>query len=187
MLKRRLSLQAITLIALAAALNIVGSNLALLLRLPVYLDTIGTILAAALLGPIAGMLAGGITGLIVGFTTDLMSLYFLPVQLVIGLTAGFVFHKWQPDHWQSLGLTALLISLPGSIFSSTIAYFLFHGITSSGSSIIVQLLIGAGLNKAAAVLIAQFITDYFDRLIGVSVVAALYRVLKTRVKPSIWQ
>jgi energy-coupling factor transport system substrate-specific component len=64
---------------------------------------------------------------------------------------------------------------------------LFHGITSSGSSIIVQLLIGAGLNKAAAVLIVQFITDYFDRLIGVSVVAALYRVLKTRVKPSIWQ
>lgn len=187
MVKRRLSLQAITFIALAAALNIVGSNLALLLRLPVYLDTIGTILAAALLGPLAGCLAGGITGLIVGFTTDLMSLYFLPVQLIIGLVAGLVFRKWQPDHWQSLWLTALLISLPGSIISSTIAYFLFHGVTSSGSSIIVQLLVGAGVNKAAAVLIIQFITDYFDRLIGVSVVAALYRVLKSRVRHSLWQ
>lgn len=185
--KKGVSLQALVVIALAAALNIIGSNLALLLKLPVYLDTIGTILVSALLGPLAGCITGGLTSLIVGLTSDLISLYYLPVQLAIGLMAGLIYKKWQPDKWQFLWLIAFLISLPGTIVATVITYFLFHGITSSGSSIIVQLLLGTGLNKVLAIFIVQIITDYFDRLIGVSVVAALYRILKKRITFSVWR
>ena len=39
---KKLSTKIITILALCIALNIVGSNIALLLKLPIYLDTIGT-------------------------------------------------------------------------------------------------------------------------------------------------
>lgn len=41
----------ICLVALAVGINIAGGQIALLLKLPVYLDSIGTILTGALLGP----------------------------------------------------------------------------------------------------------------------------------------
>ena len=37
--------------AMAAGLNVAGGQLALMLRLPVYLDSIGTIFTGAFLGP----------------------------------------------------------------------------------------------------------------------------------------
>ena len=44
----------LTLIALAVAINIVGSKISLLLSLPIYLDSIGTMLAGITMGPLAG-------------------------------------------------------------------------------------------------------------------------------------
>lgn len=41
----------ISFISIAIAINLVGANLALFLRLPIYLDTIGTLLIAVILGP----------------------------------------------------------------------------------------------------------------------------------------
>lgn len=43
---KKLSTQRITLIALFIVINIVGGHIALLAKLPVYLDTIGTLLGA---------------------------------------------------------------------------------------------------------------------------------------------
>lgn len=50
--------------AVCAAVNFVGGLTALTLRLPVYLDSIGTILAAIVLGPFYGMLTGFATSVI---------------------------------------------------------------------------------------------------------------------------
>ena len=47
---KKLNLSGLCFLALAAVLNLVGANLALALRLPVYLDSMGTMLGAALLG-----------------------------------------------------------------------------------------------------------------------------------------
>lgn len=49
-------------------INIVGAFLALNLRLPVYLDSIGTVLVSGLLGPVYGMVTGVLGSLISGIT-----------------------------------------------------------------------------------------------------------------------
>ncbi|WP_290033923.1 ECF transporter S component [Ligilactobacillus cholophilus] len=175
---KKISIKKIAILAICIVLNIVGSNLALMLRLPIYLDSIGTILGAALFGPVWGMLAGGITNLIMGLTTDLTSLYYTPVALVLGCLAGFLYRKISPDSFSKVWIVALLISLPGTILSTIITYFVFGGITSSGSSIIVQLLFGMGLSKFWAIFIVQVLTDFLDRLISVYIIAILYRSYK---------
>ena len=45
---KKLNLSGLCFLALAAVLNLVGANLALALRLPIYLDSMGTMLGAAL-------------------------------------------------------------------------------------------------------------------------------------------
>ena len=49
---KKMTVLQLCLLALAAALNTAGASVALVLRLPIYLDTLGTMLAAALFGPI---------------------------------------------------------------------------------------------------------------------------------------
>lgn len=175
---KKLSVQALTVIALSVALNYVGATIALFLKLPIYLDSIGTVFAGAFLGPIAGMLAGFISGLISGLTTDLFALYYLPVALVTGCMAGLLLHKQHRFRW--LPLQSLAIALPGTVLSTTITTVFFNGITSSGSSLLVQVLYGLGLSKFASVLIIQVITDYGDRLLSVILATAAITALARR-------
>ncbi len=79
----------ITIMAFAVVINIIGAFIAILLKLPIFIDTIGTFL----FGPVGGLLTGIVTSLINGLTFDPYSLYFFPVQLVIGLTAGICYKK----------------------------------------------------------------------------------------------
>ena len=101
---KKLTVVQVCFIALSAVINIIGGNLALVLRLPIYLDSIGTFLASALLGPVGGVLAGVVSGVISGITTDIYSLYFIPVQIVTGVAAGILFRttllkKWNYFSW----------------------------------------------------------------------------------------
>ncbi|MFC6163676.1 ECF transporter S component [Lactiplantibacillus dongliensis] len=177
---KKIKTRTLTLLALCIALNFVGSNIALMLKLPIYLDSIGTVLAAAVFGPLCGMLVGGATSLLVA-TTDLYSLFFMPIQLVIGLVAGLMYRRIKPASFRQNWWLALVISLPGTLLSTLITVLLFHGITSSGSSMLVQVLLGTGMNKALAVFLIQVGTDYLDRFLTVYVVALVYRVLRYKL------
>lgn len=46
---RKITVMQICFLGIATALNVVGANLALLLRLPIYLDSLGTVLSAVML------------------------------------------------------------------------------------------------------------------------------------------
>lgn len=180
MMLKKMTPKTLTLCAFGIALNIVGSDLALFLHLPLYLDTLGTMLCAALLGPILGMLVGASTALFVGLTTDVFSLYYSPIQLLIGVIVGLLFkYLRSPKNWQILS-AAGVISLPGTLTSTAITYFLFNGITSSGSSMLVQLLSGFGLQKALAIFLVQLGTDYLDRLLTFYLVLLIVSALKKR-------
>ena len=47
----KISVQKICMIAFAICINFVGGQIALFLKLPIYLDSIGTVFVAAVLGP----------------------------------------------------------------------------------------------------------------------------------------
>ncbi len=171
----------LTVTAFCIALNIVGSYLALLLRLPIYLDSIGTILAGALMGPWYGLAAAVGNGLISGVLTDVYSLYFLPVGAVTGLMAGLLFWKGILKGWKVIP-GSLALTVPGTVLSASISAFLFGGVTSSGSSLLVQLFHHLGLNLVASAFAVQIVTDYADRLISVLLVLVLTACLSVNLK-----
>mgnify|MGYP000326581294 CR=1 FL=1 len=55
-MKNKVTAYHLCVIAFCVVINIVGGQIALFARLPIYLDSIGTVLAAAVFGPVYGML-----------------------------------------------------------------------------------------------------------------------------------
>jgi hypothetical protein len=103
---------ALALIPLAIAINIAIGQLVTVLKLPVYLDSIGTVLVGALIGPWVGLLTGALSNIIwtlLGINPP--AIWFAPVAAVIGLIAGFagragVFTRPSP-RW----LSALIVGI----------------------------------------------------------------------------
>lgn len=166
----------ISFISIAIAINLIGANLALFLRLPIYLDTIGTLLIAVILGPWYADSTAFLSALINWMTTDIFSLYYSPVAIVVAIITGILIKRnCKPS---SLLWKSLIISLPGTIIASVITVILFKGITSSGSSIIAQFLHGIGLDMTSSLILVQVGTDYIDRLISLILVFSTITLLK---------
>ena len=175
--------------AMAVVLNLIGGQIALLLKLPVYLDCIGTILTGALLGPVWGMAPNFLSGIIMGFTVDIYSLYFAPVGIIVGFMAGITGRSlmrgassFSPASLVGMLGSTVLVSVPGTIVAAVINAILFGGVTSSGSSVIVQLLSHMGIGLTASIFIVQFLTDYLDRVLSVLVSRRLYAAIPSSMK-----
>ena len=200
--RRKLGTYQICLIALAIVMNVIGGQIALALRLPIYLDSIGTIMIGAMLGPWCGLIPGLLGGLIMAFTGDIYSLYFAPVGMIVGFMSGLAHTGFSGlcggaklQRILSLGHIstvkdaaimigrAFVISLPGTVVSAFICTVLFGGVTSSGSAILVQFLAAkTPLGLTASIVLVQFLTDFCDRAVSLALVMAMVRVLPVSIK-----
>lgn len=174
-MNKSIDIRKISLIGLGIALNVVGAFVAFTLRLPIYLDSIGTIMIACLIGPKYAVATGVCGSLVSGMTFDMYSLYFAPVQISTGLIAGLMYNSGLLDGKKKI-LGVLAFSIPTSILSAIITAFLFGGVTSSGSSYLVQILRALHMPDVVSVFIIQVFTDYIDKfgavlLVGLGVSA----------------
>lgn len=96
---RQFDTRTIVLMPAAMALNIVlGTAVASALKIPIYLDSVGTILVAALAGPLAGALTGFLANVVWTYLApppfgSPFAAPFAVVAVVIGLLAG-TFARW---------------------------------------------------------------------------------------------
>lgn len=171
----------ITIMSIAVVLNIIGAFIAVALKLPIFIDTIGTFLSAFLFGPVGGMLTGMVTSLINGLTFDPYSLYFIPVQVIIGLMAG-ICYKRNLFKGKFLILGIIITTVMGSLMASLISAFVFGGITSSGTSFIVMYLKEAGVNIVASIFSTQILFDLVDKGITVLLVLTILKAVPTNIK-----
>lgn len=171
----KISTKKITILALCVAMNMVGSWIGLMIKLPVYLDSIGTVMAGFCFGPVFGILAGVITAL-VNTISDPVALYFMPTQIIVGFTAGYFKFLKREDFLSKFYLTPAM-SIPAAISSALIATYLFGTVTTAGSSYIVQALRAImDISDFVIVLGVQIITDYLDKLLSIILVSKIYNM-----------
>lgn len=151
-------------VAVGIVINMIGSFLAMQLRLPIYLDNIGTVVVAGLLGYPYSIACIVLGSFINGFIFDIFAIYYMPSGIVIAVMASFVFQS-KRIYKGSIFLNALIVALPSTLVASMITAYLFGGITSSGSTYIIQILTGLGLDIVVSSFLVQVVTDYVDRLV----------------------
>lgn len=127
----KLSTASIVLIPAAVGINYIGKLFAGVLKLPLWLDSIGTILAAMLAGPIVGALCGLINNIIYGLTLDPVSFVYALTSVGIGITAGVMAYKGWIRNIGMAVLMGLVISLVAAVISTPINIIYWGGQTGN--------------------------------------------------------
>ena len=84
-----------TFCGVAVAMNIVLGIITSALGIPLYLDTLGTVLSAAILGPVPGIIVGALSNIITGLIYSVSDIPFCLVNMAVGLIVGLVAKKWK--------------------------------------------------------------------------------------------
>ncbi|MGH7533594.1 MAG: ECF transporter S component [Gemmatimonadales bacterium] len=172
----------LALVPTCIALNVAMGKIVQELGLPIYLDSVGTILVTTLLGPMAGVLTGALSQVLTALLSgQMMWLTFLPIQLLIVLVAAAAAGRAGfRSILRALGWGALCGLLGGTV-SSVIAYSLFKGVTAPGVTALGALFRSLGLSLERAVTLASISTDLVDKGIAFGLVAAVLLALPARM------
>lgn len=175
----------ITFCGLAIAINIVLGIATSALKLPFYLDTLGTVLTAALVGPIPGAVVGALTNIITGFIYSIRDIPFLLVNVAVALIVGFVAKKFKLTY-KSAFITGLILAVVCPLIGTPIGIAIYGGLTGTASDIIVMLLKSSGSSIFAASFIAKIGNNILDKigtcLLAVFVIKYLPMSMKSSLK-----
>ncbi|EFH8949217.1 ECF transporter S component [Escherichia coli] len=194
MARRHFSSQALVLIVISIAINMIGGQLASMVKLPIFLDSVGTLISAVLLGPVIGMLTGLLTNLLWGLLTDPIAAAFAPVAMVIGLVAGWLaragWFRTLPKVVVSgviitLAVTVVAVPLRTALLAVTVVAVplrtaLFGGVTGSGADLFVAWMHSMGQNLVESVAITVIGANLVDKILTAVIVWLLLRQLPIR-------
>lgn len=165
----------------AVAINLVVGSVVKELSLPVYLDTLGTVLVAVLAGAWPGVIVGTLSQLLLGLLTGYQYLPFVVIQWTLALLIAFAArHRALATVWTAL-LAAVAIGLVCGLVSALVSYTLFRGATGGGVSWITALLRSAGVPLGRAVVLSSGGTDVLDKSIVIVVATGLIRSFPRRL------
>lgn len=173
------NLLALLLIPIAVAINFAGGQLATALKLPLYLDTIGTIFVAMLCGPWVGGLAGLVTNLVLGITNPIF-FPFAIVNVAVGLVTGFCARANWFSKWWKWVISMVLMALASLITAAPIVVLMFGGVTGSGTSLITATLMATGQNIWSAVFSTELVFTVLDRIISFFITWLIIKVIPAR-------
>jgi energy-coupling factor transport system substrate-specific component len=173
------------LIAVAIVLNIVVGQLVSLLKLPVFLDSIGTVLVGVLAGPWAGGLAGLLTNLIWGLFTSPVAAAFAPVAMVIGIAAGFCARYGLFRNWWLAILAGVIITVFNAVVAVPIRLYMFGGITGSGADFVTAYMLALGKDLFGSVVVTVFTSNIVDKVVTAVLVFGILKVLPARMQARI--
>lgn len=171
----------LSLIGVAIVINIVGNQINDLVRLPIFLDSIGTVLVGVLAGPLAGGLTGLLTNLILGLIVSPVAAAFAPVAIVIGVVAGLLARAgWFRTWWQA-AMAGVVIAAALTLVAVPIRIYMFGGVTGSGADFVTAYLSSVGQTLFSSVALTVFGTNVADKVVTALIVFALVRQLPDRL------
>ncbi len=162
------------------AVNLLCSRGCSALHLPLYLDTVGTVAVALMGGYLPGVLVGFTTN-IVKSLTDISSLYYGVLNVLIALTAALFAKKRKS---RSVGMILLMIctfALIGGGLGSLIPMFL-EDVSFENASLGALLNERFIPNQTAALLCSNLILDFADKAITVALVLLVIRILPDHIR-----
>lgn len=174
-----ISLMAILIIPIAIAINFVGGSLALALKLPLYLDSIGTFLVAMLAGPFVGALTGFLSLAFVS-ATDPTTLPWTVQAAVVGAMVGWLARRGLLRRAAGVVLTILLVILVSVTGVVLIRLFIFGGFTTTGSSVIAAVMVAAGIPMIPAQFASSFVSELPDKTLSVLLALVVIRSMSDR-------
>ena len=167
----------IALVRAAVALNVVGNYINDALKLPTFLDMIGTAVVSITIGPWWGALVGALTNTVTGFVSSPISLPFAVVNVVGALVWGYGVRWGMGRNLPMFFVLSLLVALACTLTAVPIYIFVFGGATGHFSDMMTAAFVGMGQNLMASVFSSNIIVSLADKIIASFVALAIIEAL----------
>ncbi|EEI26041.1 MULTISPECIES: hypothetical protein [Corynebacterium] len=181
----RLTARELGLIPVALVINMIVGQIVGSTGLPLYLDSVGTMLVAALAGPAAGLATGALTSVVWGVFNP-MALPFAAGSGLTGLLAGLAIHKFKSfEHpWRIIPAGAVMGIIVGML-SAPVAAFVYGGTAGVGTGAVVSAFRAMGNSLLESVTLQSMISDPLDKIVVLFVVWGIVKALPASiVKPA---
>jgi energy-coupling factor transport system substrate-specific component len=170
-------------VPVAAAINIVGGTIANVLHLPIFLDMIGTCVAAITIGPWWASIAGLITNMALSFVRPTI-LPFAACNVGGALVWGFgVMYGWGKT-WPRFLALSIIANFVVSAIAQPIVIFIFGGATGHFSDIVTAALLAMGWSLWAQLFGPGQLAGYADKILAAFLALAILEALPPELK--IW-
>ena len=176
------STAALALIPLGVLLNLGIGTVVHVLKLPVFVDAVGTILVTILIGIRWGAVTGVLSFLIGGMIVNPVMPYFSATQATIALIAGlFASRGWFRSIPRTI-ITGICVGIAAAIVSAPVIIKLFGGITGSGSGFITAFLLASGKKIVESVILTGISCEPVDKTIQCLLAFWIIRTLPFRLR-----
>ena len=169
------------LIAFGAALNVSIGYFVNILKLPLYLDSIGTILISVLCGWRYGIVVG-LSALIIMTLTAVPTVFAYAGTVIVIAFVSTAFAR--VGFLKSVKITVLgglIIGLASAMASVPVTTFLYGGVSLAGSDAITTLFKTTGMPVWKSVLFGSLVTDPIDKIVTSLICLTLVRSLPSHI------
>lgn len=171
----KLSLTNIILLFFSVVVNFAGGWLSKTFSLPFWLDSIGTIFAGSLLGPIAGGIVGALSSCIIA-AADPVVLVYAVVNVSIGVIVGSFYLENVTELFQIL-CTATIISLVSILISTPLNLAFYDGYMGNvWGDALFEMLVQSGNGRVLGSILGEALVDIPDKVLSMFLVAGMIRV-----------
>lgn len=161
-------------------INLLGRTIAQHLVLPVWLDSVGTVIVSYALGPVCGTMVG-LTGNILYYIYFGNSMLYGITSIAIGVTVGVCAKKGFMESFFGTLSTAFLITIFSVAVSVPINFFMSDGtIGNVWGDGVSKYLVEKGCNRIFSCIIGQFYLDFLDKVITMLILALIVQIVRMK-------
>jgi energy-coupling factor transport system substrate-specific component len=158
---------AMAFVPLAIAINVGVGAIVKALNLPLYVDSVGTILATILLGWTYGAIVGMLGFAITSIFINPFAIYFCGTQVAIAL---FI-HLMGKIGWLKNLLKVVIIGIGlgivAAVVSAPVIIFVFQGATGNGAALVTSFFVKMGNQIVNSIFMSGFSIEPIDKTIQV--------------------
>jgi energy-coupling factor transport system substrate-specific component len=172
----------IALMGALITLNVGFGGIVQVLKFPIYLDAIGTIIATLLLGLVPGIIVGVLSFVVAAALISPVYIWFVATQAIIAIftfVAASAFGAFRSV--PRVILTGLLLGVVTGAASAPVIVFVFGGVAGSGRDLMTAVLLGTGQQIYNAVLFSGAASEPVDKSLQVLAAFFILRALPAKV------
>ncbi len=161
--EKRNKMLALTFVPLAIAINVGIGAIVKALNLPLYLDSIGTILATILLGWRYGAIVGILGFVITSVFINPFAIYFIGTQVAIAVYVNVIGKAgWIKNAFRTI-ISGIGLGIVTAIVSAPVIILVFHGATGNGAALITSVFVKMGNQIINSIFLSGFSIEPIDK------------------------
>jgi energy-coupling factor transport system substrate-specific component len=172
---------ALPFVAFCIALNLTAGQITAALKIPLYLDSIGTVLVAVLVGPWSAVICGSAANLLAAAFGNPSMIFFIPVVVVIGAFTGLLARKGWFNKWYLVIIGGILQGVLAALVSAPISAYVFGGVMMAGTDFLVLYFRSVGNTLLDSVIFQGLASDPADKVTSYLIVFFLTKNLPQRL------